>query len=264
MKLIFYVLILFIPSANAYFSHTHRLLGSLGKQWLEQNDPILLKSLESYIGYDFEYASEWADKIKSQPKYFWTKSLHYVDLPTDKCGTTLTHELLMEYCHPNCLYTALTNQSDQLSQAEYFKFLLHFIQDLHQPLHVLGIKRGGNDWPITFYFDRHNFVHTNMHTLWDSLLPEYYIKHDFTKNKQVVLNTTLDTDTDITNYIIHKIQMVWSIACNVTLNIDDKIYLDSYYNQNTMTLLFKSYMETFVTLFSRHLKQTTNSIRDEL
>ena len=46
------------------------------------------------------------------------------------------------------------------------KFLLHFIGDIHQPLHAEDLARGGNDIPVTF--DGHRTQRTNLHSVWDS------------------------------------------------------------------------------------------------
>ena len=44
------------------------------------------------------------------------------------------------------------------------KFLVHFVADLHQPLHTTtNNDRGGNDTQVTFFGQP-----TNLHALWDS------------------------------------------------------------------------------------------------
>lgn len=49
------------------------------------------------------------------------------------------------------------------------KFLLHFIGDIHQPLHAEDLSRGGNDIPVAF--DGHRTQRTNLHSVWDSSIP---------------------------------------------------------------------------------------------
>ncbi|KAI7376101.1 hypothetical protein KC336_g19874, partial [Hortaea werneckii] len=46
---------------------------------------------------------------------------------------------------------------------EAFKFLLHFVGDLHQPLHTEALDRGGNQ--IQVKFDNR---HYNLHSVWDT------------------------------------------------------------------------------------------------
>lgn len=45
---------------------------------------------------------------------------------------------------------------------EAMKFLLHFLGDLHEPLHIENLAEGGNNIPVLF-----NNKTTNLHSLWD-------------------------------------------------------------------------------------------------
>jgi hypothetical protein len=49
---------------------------------------------------------------------------------------------------------------------EALKFILHFVGDIHQPLHTEDLARGGNDIPVAF--DGHRTQRTNLHSVWDS------------------------------------------------------------------------------------------------
>lgn len=51
---------------------------------------------------------------------------------------------------------------------EALKFILHFIGDIHQPLHAEDLSRGGNDIPVAF--DGHRTLRTNLHSVWDSAI----------------------------------------------------------------------------------------------
>ena len=65
---------------------------------------------------------------------------------------------------------------DRADRAIALKFLVHFIGDLHQPFHALGVERGGNGIrvsvfgsPTCGYGDGTRFA-CNMHALWDTEL----------------------------------------------------------------------------------------------
>ena len=45
---------------------------------------------------------------------------------------------------------------------EALKWLVHFVADLHQPLHAIADDRGGNDVILQFFARQ-----TNLHRLWD-------------------------------------------------------------------------------------------------
>jgi len=52
----------------------------------------------------------------------------------------------------------------------YLKMLVHFIGDLHQPLHLGHAEdKGGNDFQVRWFNNG-----TNLHSLWDSKLIESY------------------------------------------------------------------------------------------
>ena len=75
----------------------------------------------------------------------------------------------------------------QLERARQLRFLLHFIGDVHQPLHAADYfsaqfpsgDRGGNSWPITGAG-----YATNLHSYWDQGLGQW------TQNLQRPLNAT--------------------------------------------------------------------------
>jgi hypothetical protein len=74
-----------------------------------------------------------------------------------------------------CIISAIRNQtelfvtsSSGLVRQEAFKFVIHLIGDLHQPLHTEDYLRGGNGIPVCW----HNAcARTNLHGVWDTQIP---------------------------------------------------------------------------------------------
>jgi hypothetical protein len=68
-------------------------------------------------------------------------------------------------------------KADAAKRAEALRYIIHFVGDLHQPLHtVTNADEGGNCVPVK-YFRRspreHNHSFTpNLHSLWDTAIPE--------------------------------------------------------------------------------------------
>jgi hypothetical protein len=64
------------------------------------------------------------------------------------------------------------------------KFLIHFIGDLHQPLHVEAKCRGGNE--IHVHFDNHGGEKENLHSVWDTDIPHKIngLKHSLKHNEE--------------------------------------------------------------------------------
>lgn len=65
---------------------------------------------------------------------------------------------------------------DRADRAAALKFLVHFVGDLHQPMHTFITGRGGNDIPVVFFGSPTCTSSTgdsypcNLHGLWDTLL----------------------------------------------------------------------------------------------
>jgi hypothetical protein len=133
--------------------------------------PRASKEVESLLGsgVSLEDIAVWADDIRrDRPD---TAPWHYINVPVK-----VKRGFLASFCpEGGCitkkipeLITVLRNpQSSRESREEALKFLVHFVGDLHQPLHV-GDRgdRGGNDLDVTFFGDK-----TNLHSAWDSAIP---------------------------------------------------------------------------------------------
>ncbi|KNE73053.1 hypothetical protein AMAG_17322 [Allomyces macrogynus ATCC 38327] len=85
---------------------------------------------------------------------------------------------------------------ERFTAVESLKFLVHLVQDIHQPLHVSGRERGGND--VQVVFNRHD---ANLHGVWDTLMlkkhmhDEFYgSEHAFARDVVMELATTWKGD----------------------------------------------------------------------
>ena len=69
-----------------------------------------------------------------------------------------------------------TASLDRADRAVALKFLVHFVGDLHQPFHALGVERGGNGIPVTAFgsptctYNDGTPYPCNLHGIWDSAL----------------------------------------------------------------------------------------------
>ena len=70
---------------------------------------------------------------------------------------------------------------DPTEQKEALMFIIHFFGDIHQPLHVEGKEKGGNN--ISVCFDNHE---QNLHAVWDTSIPHKLngIKHNLKHNDE--------------------------------------------------------------------------------
>jgi hypothetical protein len=123
-------------------------------------------------------SSTWADDFRTQHPE--TGPWHYIDIPL---GTTQRD--IEKFCEPRegCVTRAIADQLailrsseiDPRKKADALRFLIHFVGDLHQPLHATtNNDQGGNCVPVA-YFDalpqlRNPQTETyapNLHGIWD-------------------------------------------------------------------------------------------------
>ena len=110
--------------------------------------------------------ASWADAVRSQlPR---TGPWHYVDIQLTDSSYVPSRDCPNDDCVVAAVATHIAILADRSrpdsARASALKFVVHFVGDLHQPLHA-GERhdKGGNDVKVTF-----NGKTTNLHSLWDS------------------------------------------------------------------------------------------------
>ena len=128
-------------------------------------------------------ASTWPDDVRNERK---NGPWHYIDIPRGKHKGDLA-----EFCgSEGCVTRAIEEQrailkdksADPLKRAEAIRYLIHFVGDMHQPLHAItNADNGGNCVPVKYL--RHeplaNSLHPereeyspNLHQVWDTEIVE--------------------------------------------------------------------------------------------
>jgi hypothetical protein len=110
--------------------------------------------------------ASWADEIRRQVPA--TGPWHYIDIQVTDSSYVPARDCKDGACVIAAIETQLAILSDRSrpdsARATALKYVVHFIGDLHQPLHV-GERgdKGGNDVKVTYQGRL-----TNLHSLWDS------------------------------------------------------------------------------------------------
>ena len=119
--------------------------------------------------------STWADEVRNEPAFKSTAGWHFVDLPLGLSFEEFSKEVRAQgednvYGAMQKARSILTHPKASRSQKiEALKFLVHFVGDAHQPMHVSRKEdKGGNT--IQVRFDNQG---TNLHSLWDSKLLDH-------------------------------------------------------------------------------------------
>ena len=144
----------------------HRVVSKLAQQYLttkaQKEIDILLD------GASLVSISTYGDEIKSNPKYKALRPWHYINLPLDESYANAKKnpkgDVVMAI--KKCIAKVKDQNEPKNERAFYLKLLVHFIGDLHQPMHV-GRKedRGGNSIRLQWFGKT-----SNLHSLWDSHL----------------------------------------------------------------------------------------------
>jgi len=148
----------------------HRTVGKIAEKHLT---PAAKAAVQELLGGEtLADVSTWADEVRGKPEYRQTGSWHYVNLPLG-----LSYEEFqkrVEGMSEENVYSALQKLEKEVvdpatpreKKVEALKFIVHFVGDLHQPMHVSRAEdKGGNTVQLNF-----NGSGTNLHAVWDSKL----------------------------------------------------------------------------------------------
>ncbi|CAN5517660.1 S1/P1 nuclease [soil metagenome] len=180
MKLYYKVIILLvfvcsIEQAFAWGVTGHRVVAEIAQRHLSKKTS---KAIHEIIGGEsLAVWSNWPDFIKSDTTHTWEKASpwHYVDLPGNTSKEVFVDSL--KKLHGENLYTQIPVMLAQLNDKSLsieprriaLAFLVHFIGDLHQPLHVGRDEDQGGNKITVYWFD----AKTNLHALWDTKLIDF-------------------------------------------------------------------------------------------
>jgi len=153
----------------------HRIAGDLAEEKLCASARTKVKSLGG--GESLGELGAWADQIRDEPKWQSSRPWHFLniaDLPAG-AGLAEARTAIDRFRHPpeGDVLEALARFSKVLAnpkkprdeRAEALRFVVHFVVDVHQPLHVgRASDRGGNDVQVRFG----NKGPVNLHRFWDS------------------------------------------------------------------------------------------------
>jgi hypothetical protein len=151
--------------------------------------PLAKKNLQALLGQEsLASISTWADQVRKErdESYGW----HFVDIPKDAAGFSDQRDCFRpqdqhkgaQTDHQNCVVDRIESFTRILSdekassadRLEALRWVVHFVGDLHQPLHAIDEARGGNDIKLpVFGSPKCGDYDCNLHWVWDTLLLEH-------------------------------------------------------------------------------------------
>lgn len=146
----------------------HRVTGKIAEKHLtkkaKRNIDKILK------GESLAFVSTFADEIKSERKYREFSPWHYVNMKLDQTYAEAEKNPKGDLVTAidKCITILKDENSSEEDRVFYLKLLIHFVGDLHQPMHI-GQKedKGGNDFQVQWFGEG-----TNIHSVWDTKMIE--------------------------------------------------------------------------------------------
>lgn len=178
--------IVFAPlPASAWWQKGHRLVAGVAAKHLT---PMARRNVKALLGTEsLADVASWADDYR--PLETQTGPWHYTDLPAksdtydrdrdcpmqpgvkagarnDKWRDCATDRILFFEAQLR------DNTLDPIDRAVALKYLVHFVGDIHQPLHASGVEAGGNGIPVTAFGSESCSTSgkCNLHNIWDGYL----------------------------------------------------------------------------------------------
>jgi hypothetical protein len=151
----------------------HRAVGKIAENHLS---PKARTAVEALLGKEtLADVATWADEVRGDAEYKHTGNWHFLNLPLGLDRATF--EQKVKGMGPENVYGALLKCEHDVMDANTtkeekaiaLKFIVHFIGDLHQPMHISREEdKGGNTIQLNY-----EGKGTNLHSLWDTKLIEH-------------------------------------------------------------------------------------------
>lgn len=165
-----------VASAFAWGQKGHDTVAFIAENHLT---PATKAAVEEILdGKSIVYWANWLDNASHTDEYAYSKTWHYKNIDADmdyESAPALESGDIVRAINEQ---TGVLKSDASKEQKELaLKIVVHLVGDIHQPMHMgHASDRGGNQWPVK-YFRRDN----NIHSVWDSSLPESAHKWSYTE-----------------------------------------------------------------------------------
>lgn len=150
--------------AFAWGPNGHRVVGRIAERHLTPQAAAAVKAL---LGQDtLAEIATWGDDIRSDPKWKKADPWHYVTIEDNETYETSRKNPAGDVIEAIRRYEGVLRNRQSSSREDQIvalKFLVHFVGDIHMPLHVgRGNDRGGNEIQVNWFRGQ-----MNLHAVWD-------------------------------------------------------------------------------------------------
>ncbi|MDO9153871.1 MAG: S1/P1 nuclease [Paludibacter sp.] len=214
---------------QAYDATGHRTIAEIAYKNLSCNTR---HQVDKVLGkHGIIYASTWADEVRSDKEYSYSYPWHFQNLKDSMSADAIDFLLKNPKTEGEHLFYAIdlmiTRLKKDKKDAEALKFLVHFVGDLHQPMHLGRFEDLGGNKIKTMWFGKE----INIHSLWDTYMiesrrytySEYskYLCDKFGKQKHQFAKNSI------------------SESVNATYNVRNMIYAYDMNNKNNYHYVYR-------------------------
>lgn len=155
-------------------------------------------------GYSLVYWANWLDNASHTQDYAYTKTWHYKNIDAGK--TFENAPKIKEGNIVDAIYEQVeilnNDQSSKDDKGLALKMVVHFLGDIHQPMHMgHASDKGGNYHKVRFFKSP-----TNLHTVWDTNILEAAHAWSHTEWQQEIDRLTPDQQRE---YVLNGNPNVW-------------------------------------------------------
>lgn len=158
-------------ASTPYWGKTgHRVTAEVAAKYITPTTRAAMDELLQ--GRSLAFVANYADDIKSDKRFKALDPWHYVNYPLGKkySDQPPSSEGDIVSAIEKCIKVLQDATADRDDREFYLKLLIHFLGDLHQPLHIGRAQdRGGNDIQVRWFSEG-----SNLHRVWDSGMIEHY------------------------------------------------------------------------------------------
>lgn len=237
-----------VACTNGWGEEGHMIVAQIASNFVTPTASNILNTFLDGGSYTLPSIAPLPDDYDHTPEGKWSADCHYCNLPNGAtsfnmgdCGTCCVVGAIQNYTtilssEEGSPFACNFDQSDGIEPCA-LEFLVHFVGDVHQPLHVgYASDRGGNEVTVDFYG-----VKTNLHTVWDTKIIEKWTS-DFNNGSDILLALIASNPSTVKQYLSQMDPIEWanesfdfvrSTCYNYTENSSGVPQLDEdYYDHN--------------------------------
>jgi S1/P1 Nuclease len=206
-----------LPSVVAWGGEGHEAIAYVASNFISATTKSKTQKLLNDSSADWlANVATWADSYRYTSAGRWSEPLHFIDAqdsPPQNCSVDFNRDCGSDGCSISAMVNYTKRVTDEslsaADQNEALKFLVHFVGDIHQPLHDEKLEVGGNDIDVSFGSDK-----TNLHAVWDTNMIEK-------QNGAATLPNAKALATKLTTYIKTGNYTTASKGWTKGMNVDD-------------------------------------------